>query len=48
MQSIENISSYNKIKPEYQKLIHQLLELAKAYFKNDFVAYYLLGSVGRG
>ena len=48
LQLIENISSYDKIRPEYQKLIERLLNLAKSYFKNDFVAYYLLGSVGRG
>lgn len=48
MQPIENISSYSKIRPEYKQLINQLLELAQAYFKNNFVAYYLLGSVGRG
>ena len=48
MQLIENISSYDKIRPEYKQLIDRLLELAQSYFKNDFVAYYLLGSVGRG
>lgn len=48
LQLIENISSFDKIRPEYQKLIGQLLALARSYFKDDFVAYYLLGSVGRG
>ena len=48
MQLIENISSYDKIRSEYKELINHLLELVRAYFKNDFLAYYLLGSVGRG
>ncbi len=48
MQLIENQSSLAKVKREYQGLINELTKLVEAHFSSDLVAYFLLGSVGRG
>ncbi|MBF2017624.1 MAG: nucleotidyltransferase domain-containing protein [Rivularia sp. T60_A2020_040] len=48
MSLIQNISSLSKVKPEYQILLNQLKTRVKTYFATDLIAYYLLGSVGRG
>ena len=48
MNQIQNISSWSKIKPEYQELLNELKIQVENRFSTNLVAFYLLGSIGRG
>lgn len=48
MNLIQNTSSLSKVKPEYRKLLNELKTRVKNRFTTDLIAYYLLGSIGRG
>lgn len=48
MNLIQNTSSFSKVKPEYQQLLNELKIKVENRFTTDLIAYYLLGSIGRG
>lgn len=48
MNQIQNISSWSKIKPEYQELLNELKIKVENKLSTNLVAFYLLGSIGRG
>ena len=48
MNLIKNTSSLSKVKPEYRKLLDELKTRVQNRFYTDLIAYYLLGSIGRG
>ncbi|MGF1672483.1 MAG: hypothetical protein ACFCUV_02225 [Rivularia sp. (in: cyanobacteria)] len=48
MNFIQNTSCLSKVKAEYQILLHELKIRVKNHFTTDLIAYYLLGSIGRG
>ncbi|MGB3642792.1 MAG: nucleotidyltransferase domain-containing protein [Rivularia sp. (in: cyanobacteria)] len=48
MSLIQNTSSLSKVKPEYQQLLNELKTKVQNRFHTDLIAYYLLGSIGRG
>ena len=48
MNLIQNISSLSKVKPEYRELLNELKTRVDNRFTTDLIAYYLLGSIGRG
>ena len=48
MSIIQNTSCLSIVKPEYRKLLDELKTRVKNSFSTDLIAYYLLGSVGRG
>jgi predicted nucleotidyltransferase len=48
MNLIKNTSSLSKVKPEYRELLNELKTRVQNRFTIDLIAYYLLGSIGRG
>ena len=48
MNLIKNTYSLSKVRPEYRKLLDYLKIKIENHFTTDLIAYYLLGSVGRG
>ena len=48
MNLIQNTSSFSKTKPKYQQLLNELKTRVQNRFTTDLIAYYLLGSIGRG